>query len=54
VILKGSKNQFLEVNIPLKKIKNYETVGYHAVQYYTQRGSKMGRIGLIFTEKLSF
>jgi hypothetical protein len=54
VILIGSKNQFLEVNIPLKIFKNYESIGYHADYYYTHPGSKMGRIGLTFVEKLSF
>jgi hypothetical protein len=54
VILKRSRNQFLEVNIPLKKFKNYETLGYHADYYYTHPGSKMGRIRLILAEKLSF
>jgi hypothetical protein len=54
VILKRSKNQFLEVNIPLKNFKNYESIGYHADNYYTHPGSKMGRIRLILAEKLSF
>jgi hypothetical protein len=54
VILKRSKNLFLEVNIPLKNFKNYESIGYHADYYYTHPGSKMGRIGLILAEKLSF